>query len=1287
MRVAGTGISETREGIATMPAPAGQTQTGREVQCNGTVMQTFHPMPITLHTPRQTITDHMVTLTNAPLPDWKIPLTEKSRRFELQKCDHKPVIDELAEAVQDSLRKLEEIWWTPEKGPISFCTTVTREIEQLRVKYGINDVKSEEYKFMVYQFGPYYTASLRPALEAIKSQAENECGWEYHIDIRFIGKYLDLQTDEIIDAGSNLELLKELYLKLVSSELDYLEFMKDCPVDNAGGYSSIIIERLLAKKYGAPAYQFISKEEMQQINDRKDELIHNIRWNLAKYGANNDMSKTKEDLRRGIADKKIRMQTKRRYNDLLKEVFDKEKARYCQQGNETAAACLSFLKNLFNLFVECTSEISELHSLPCDIAKEMTCVIQAQLDSHLYRSVRLEEEILDFIEDMLDKKVVDEEYGKPCLYCRELEFPTPAVMRRDLQTDEITDRQFENSLAEINFIFIPGDKAEAEISANKLRQLFCEYGDKIKALDTKDPDAGHIIRIRNKLNKELFRPLIQAFYEHQNQVGTEREGFADAKYLFHSRLVALSPYTFILTSENERAGLADAACAAWYCDIEELSQAVSFKDEDVDCLLELKHVSPYIPDQPLRPVLEKALENVFQFVLHDTGGKIPVEKIAILSQWVDGLNRVKKVDDQLKACNEKWKEINEGAVSKRNPVSSDILSISVLVPDLDQEASESVVLKDQPATARVVSSQSVPEAALGQPVSEDPPSLEKSESLLVPAERASIAKASKTDVVSSESQIGVEKDKSSGTTEQPDPVITGMAMITAPASQEVAASSLQGDDQLPFKADRHESRSTDTVPVEMAAASGRVENRKADMEATDPGVWGEWINWYDEGNQGAPRGMTTSPNTRTEGRHGAAVIRTYSRRVNASRALCNMVTDEYKYTLAVENAPETPWKTITTEESSTEKPDTEESSAFEITECKYQPGDEFRSEVENSLKTLERERETSGVDAWSFCLAVVKEIKRLENKYDLKDTDTDHYKFMRFQLGPYYVKSLRPALETLTGKAENDCSWECYRDIDTVKQYLHLQPNVLFDKDLIRELLEDVYERLLYSELRYMEFMKDFPFRHTATHSSMLIRMLLLSANRDYSNLPFITPNKEAEINRKKDRLIKIIESNLAKVDLDIKIAELEEEMSRGDAGPLVKRRYSDLLREKFLELRFDECQKRDVSTQEQLSMLRKFLELRAMHIDAISDFHSLPCEIAMAITETVRKRMIESLESGVRLEQEMLDFIDDMLNRDVVSKECEQLCSRCKELEFPPQARMAMTAQTDKTTDDQCRK
>lgn len=742
VNAAGSSIPVTQGSMA----PSGKTQTGKAVQCKAGV-QILHPVAVTSNTSRRTTSDYEVAVTCAPGFAWETLNAEKPGRLEVRECEYKPTTDELPQAVQDSLDEMKKCQ-ERKKDPASFCMVVSREMDRLKNRYKIDDAESNDYKFMIWQLAPYYVGSLRPALEIMKRQVDNGCGWEYHTEIGPVGKYLDLQTNEASDTSDNRKLLEELYLNLIYSEMSYLEFMTNFPLKCIVDNSRIIMGELLSEKCGAPGYHFISKRKRKRILKQKENLIQLIEANLAKDGADKDIDQLEKDMCRETDATKAHL-IKRRYNDLLKEIFVERKAEYHQLKYIGTTEYISFITDLSDLFVKCTSRIGELHLLPRDITKEMIDATKIQLNNHLYRGVRLEEKILILIDDLLDKEMLNEKCGKLCLYCKELEFPPQVAMRTPVQTSEITDRQFRNRLAGMNLIL--ENEPEARKVADKLRELFYEHSHEINALDMKDPDANHIINLRKKLHQELFSPLIQEFHEYQNQAGVGRERFADAKRLFRSRLVTLIPYTFVLINEKERAALTNLACAVWHGDVETLSQAVSFRKEDVDCLLDLKRISPYIPDQPLRPVLEKALANVFRFVLQDTGGEIPVEKIAVLSQWVDGLNRVKHVDDPLKICHEQWKATNKAAASKkRNRVSSDAPSISVPVPDIDQEMLESVALKGKPATAGVVSAQSVPEVALSRPVPEEPSIVKKSRLSLVPAEaeKASVAEAVGSGVIS-----------------------------------------------------------------------------------------------------------------------------------------------------------------------------------------------------------------------------------------------------------------------------------------------------------------------------------------------------------------------------------------------------------------------------------------------------------------------------------------------------------------------------------------------------------
>lgn len=170
--LAGSCISRSQDGIATTPAPSGRTPTWGVAQYDTTVIQTPRQLAVTSNTFQRKTTDYAVTVTTTAreaTPDGK-PET-----FEIQECKYKPTIEGVREAVLDSLSQLKGIWQKNKKDPALRCMAVATEISQLKKKFNIK-AKSEDCKFVEFQFAPYYANTLRPALETIKRQADNECG-------------------------------------------------------------------------------------------------------------------------------------------------------------------------------------------------------------------------------------------------------------------------------------------------------------------------------------------------------------------------------------------------------------------------------------------------------------------------------------------------------------------------------------------------------------------------------------------------------------------------------------------------------------------------------------------------------------------------------------------------------------------------------------------------------------------------------------------------------------------------------------------------------------------------------------------------------------------------------------------------------------------------------------------------------------------------------------------------------------------------------------------------------
>ena len=90
-----------------------------------------------------------------------------------------------------------------------------------------------------------------------------------------------------------------------------------------------------------------------------------------------------------------------------------------------------------------------------------------------------------------------------------------------------------------------------------------------------------------------------------------------------------------------------AACAAWHNDIERMSKAATFSENDIDQLLYLQEIAPTVPDPIVKPLLQSVLAKVLQFAENQENGastsssvNVGAEKIMALRDWAHKLESV-----------------------------------------------------------------------------------------------------------------------------------------------------------------------------------------------------------------------------------------------------------------------------------------------------------------------------------------------------------------------------------------------------------------------------------------------------------------------------------------------------------------------------------------------------------------------------------------------------------------------------------------------------------------------
>ncbi len=756
------GANAGNRGISGVQGGTGQgkTQTGRVVQyeVDTRVSGQVASLP---GTPWRTTDDYEVAVTSFPETIGQTANAAEQDAFRIRPCAYTATQDVLM-SVRMTLEFLEKKQQDCECDVVSYCVAVVQGIDKIISRHGLNNPASENYKFMISQLGPFYVGNLHPALKLVKSKVDEGCGWEYYTEIILIGRYLDLQPDEL---SANKDLMRSIYKQVLDGEIVFLNHIKDHPVDFAVMRSNDCCESLLqtdeVQKSG-----FIHPEEISEFHEKKQRLMKVIKENLNKDGAGININKLKEEIHCGTAHKLDR----RLYLYVLQDQFSKLKDLYSpDRRNRSHEEFLSCIDEFLKLYIECTSCLGEFHSLSYSIKTKVIEITKLMMEQACIAGVQLEENVMKFILNMMADNMLNTRCGNLYLYCKELEFPPESVMRMAAQDNKITDDQCHKCLLAMELCFAGGRKTTTVSrdaclqAADMLQQLLYNHLHEIKTLPEKKEHLARIESLKTKMDNKLFRPVIRSYHRVKRRLriasGADNsvwKEIAEKMSCHRCTLVQSAPYKFVVTKVWRQGDLVRSACFAWYGVVSELAnKAGPFMEEDVDCLLALKRLAPFVPNQFLQPVLIKALNNLFQTAALPGGvDGIPDEKVATLSQWVRDLGLMSILSEQLETNNEPWEKSHDHVAHGRNTASSESVPLTSIQGSSNfQVVQRPVVLKKKELVVGVIACEVVPDADIL-------PSFESKEK---PSQKTRLtmpgALSATTTVSSPESRADLKKDK------------------------------------------------------------------------------------------------------------------------------------------------------------------------------------------------------------------------------------------------------------------------------------------------------------------------------------------------------------------------------------------------------------------------------------------------------------------------------------------------------------------------------------------------
>ena len=704
---------KTQDGIT---LPPWKTQTGRVVHETKAV-RILGQMAVASSSSRQTTSNDYAMAVAEPIAieTTRQPIdVEESHTFEIVECKYQPT-PEFRLKVEDSLKFLEKKATEPGSDPFLFCRTVAIQFRRLKAELKIpDDAKDDNYKFMERQLGPHYTNSLNPALNILKSELNAQRGWKYSHDFTAIMKLFYLQTDEM-SITVNRELLEEVYHLFIQNELKYWRYIKDSLLSSFGSQSDTILCHLLQNnKYPFRDDYLLPMDlcECSRVNKERKSLV--AATGPYQKHDNDAIDEHIEKLEKKILAGHADVLDKRLYSNLL-QVRIKDLAKECYKESKSVQEVFLILKEIYVFYRKCSTLLDKSDTTGGQIRRVILASAKAILLRSVSHIIPLEKEVLDFIHNLMINNLLSNSCNRLYLQCKE----TQAEMKPITQTDKITDDQCIKKITEIRSFLEQKTRADYLVAAGMLKRLLHEHWQEITMLPSASSHLDKIKTITSTLHKQLFMPVVNKFEKYKAASPDEgyNEEYNKEMDEFRPVLIELSPYSFTITGRQDVFFWKMTVCAAWDFSVKRLSKIESFEENDVDCLLDLKHIAPDVPNPSVRIHLGIALKHFFSILLHKGNGDIPLDKIMAISQWIDDLACINSTSNHNQEDDSKLKELNE--IWKR---------------------------KNRDTTARVTSDQPVSDAALVRPETGELFTVESGSSFTPPTKN-SAATVSGTDVV------------------------------------------------------------------------------------------------------------------------------------------------------------------------------------------------------------------------------------------------------------------------------------------------------------------------------------------------------------------------------------------------------------------------------------------------------------------------------------------------------------------------------------------------------------
>ena len=584
--------------------------------------------------------------------------------------------DRFRDLVCESMKRL-EIEKKGKSDALQLCILVSKEIRRIEPQK-TSSVNSGNYYYMQAILGPFYTQNLRPALQILQEKAMAGRSWEYFKELAYLAQCFNGFLMKEFDSRSECKtMIGETYLLFLNNELDYMEHIKDSPLDFSVEKIFSIMDRMLAPASPACFVHFLTQNDIDNIKSRRELLYCVIKENMNKKGVDKKRKELDELQKSMLVGTDDKWAARKFYDALIVRLDGIMGKSMADNITEQQRACL--LETLIVLLDKYGESINEFLKLRKDLEMLLITVVKSVLTAIIENIDNVDcwkTKVLELIKRRYDGMWPDYRCEQLYLHCIQSQNVAGAARSKvDLVAYAQCERWTLRIFTQIN-IESKYDNIDhlLEVAA-MLKQLLDKYGGLITDLDQKDPLKEKV----KTLEKRLYLVLFSDIFKQYNKAINAKVGFKNIDITmgqYRSRFMKIQPYLFLL-NDTARRGIQPVVCCVWSNHLIELSKKKLFRKSDVDSLLCLKEMAPDLAlPEKCKFVFYRtqyALLQFLQFMLDhaENTGSAFIEETMELSRWVDHLEVIGEPKEVMLKRNAQWKEKYKRLMSAKAKTSSD----------------------------------------------------------------------------------------------------------------------------------------------------------------------------------------------------------------------------------------------------------------------------------------------------------------------------------------------------------------------------------------------------------------------------------------------------------------------------------------------------------------------------------------------------------------------------------------------------------------------------------------